>query len=1623
MLHFKFLNLLLLIMMLMPSVPVLAASRPSEATSPVSLETLPRWVIPATTAVDVTPATPCAGIGNGCTAETDLSVSKSFVEGEGIPGGTVRYQITVKNVGDAVARNVVVTDTWYSNMTYVSAENEYGFTATQSNNTVVWRRSAVNPGESVELYLTLRLPTTLQAGEILTNVVRASTSDLDLNASNDVYTLTHQAGTDLGLVVYSESYAWQAPRGEDLVYRLQLSHYDSFRAMNTRLTNTLPMSVSLLDWSSNNDWHQPSHTIGNRVITPTQNGNRLVWDIGELSRGSYNIYLRVHVSDSLAVKETITNVVTVTCALDQRASNNVITTTFTVYTPTRDVYVNAWLGSNAGDIIPGSEVEFVSYVGSGSQQNAPAYSTTLTFTLPSSATFVSWSSLSYKPDHTLFGHLVTETISGNQIIFPIGIVRSDDAGNIYVTVRLTDTIAVGSQITATYLISSAEQDASPINNQAQVGVTVVSPTVDMHVSKNRAYNSSDAVPGGEFIYSIFFANYGNITAHDVLITDTLPPGAIYQEWSEYSWATSHRLLGREITVTVTGDTVVWHIGDVEADQYDTIYLTVRVANTVPVGSSLVNQVYVTTREHDPNTANDASSYILSVVTPTVNLRVSKGDWSSNDPVAGGTFKYKIYVRNDGTTTATNVIITDTLPPSMTLDSWSGYTYNPYETWTGKLTWHQQGNQIVWYVGTLRAGQYGYIYPKVTISDTAPVRTPLCNYVQISTEVTETDYTDNTDAYTTSTYYPIVDLYVDKQLASPMAGTSGGEMKYRLYFGNLGNVVAPNVVLTDVLPPGVSFTSWYGYIYNPSVTDWEESVRLERQGDLVIWHLGNVQAGQYGYIYLTVRISDSVPVGSVLTNTLAISSDGEEWIRADNTNTLTTTVLPPQVDLSVNVYSWCAGAPDGESKYSVSIYNYGNVSATNMLVTATLPVSTSVAGWYEGWSDSGFTLVTQTETFVVWRTPALAPSQYANLLFYLHFYSGTWQVGDTAVVTVGVGSDQQDADLTNNVAQYSSTLEAKKVFLDISKYAPSQAAVGGNLDYSLYIENVGNAEAHNLAVTDTLPLSVAYKSWRAYNDAYRPLSGVTTTVSSTQILWRFDSLSACSSIYIYLSAQVSYSAAVGSVLTNIAESSAGNMENSEPPTATASSVVVTPTAITSITLEGPVSSTVGAQTRFTATVSPSTATTPINYEWWTDESAQSSIVEGKTQVSAYLTWNSVGLHWFTVTARNAAGTVTATRSVTIEQGVTTPVTDVAIIGPRTGQTDTPYSFKAVITPANATPPINYTWTPTPSGGAGGYAVTYTWATSGTKLITVVVQNAGGIATATHRITIEAPAQCTALAGVTVSGPTSGYTDTAYTFNATTTPTDASTPITYAWTPEPAGGQGTASATYSWATTGTKTITITASNCGGTVTATHIITVEAPQPTCPKPLREAAIAGPTQGTAGTAYTFTAVITPVDATAPVTYTWSPAPSSGQGTALATYNWPTAGTRVVTLVVANCGGILTVTHRITISAQTVCVGLADVTVDGSAVGYTNTAYTFDAVISPTNASTPIAYTWSPEPDSGQGTASATYSWATTGTKTITITASNCGGTVTTTHTIVITSGAPTGGEVGPDGGILTYT
>jgi len=297
---------------------------------------------------------------NDCTAETDLYIGyKELTAGAAVPGGELEYKIYLKNDGNAAAQNIVITDTLPVSVTYVADYNEYGFTTVLTGNTVVWTRPVLNPGESAYLYLWVRLADTIQAGDTLTNTVWITTSDPDIDPSNNKYALGIQAEADMEVSkeVYGTS---KAPQGEEMVYKLRFANNGDLDAVDVVITDTLPPSTTFVEWSSNTNVDTPNHELLGRVITPTVNGNRIAWNLGSVDAGDYGyIYLLVRVSDTVTVGETLTNVIQVASALDATPSNDVYTYTIAVYTATRNVEISKSLYSSAPP--SGGDIEYRIY--------------------------------------------------------------------------------------------------------------------------------------------------------------------------------------------------------------------------------------------------------------------------------------------------------------------------------------------------------------------------------------------------------------------------------------------------------------------------------------------------------------------------------------------------------------------------------------------------------------------------------------------------------------------------------------------------------------------------------------------------------------------------------------------------------------------------------------------------------------------------------------------------------------------------------------------------------------------------------------------------------------------------------------------------------------------------------------------------------------------------------------------------------------------------------------------------------------------------------------------------------------------------------------------------------------
>lgn len=654
---------------------------------------------------------------------------------------------------------------------------------------------------------------------------------------------------------------------------------------------------------------------------------------------------------------------------------------------------------------------------------------------------------------------------------------------------------------------------------------------------------------------------------------------------------------------------------------------------------------------------------------------------------------------------------------------------------------------------------------------------------------------------------------------------------------------------------------------------------------------------------------------------------------------------------------------------------GFITATHtitVIIPTYPPLDVTISGPTSGFTDTKYAFITSvgpptitTPITYVWQADGQSPVTLAGTNNLTHSVPFTWTTLGVKVITVTVNNAGGALTDTHAITIAAPTYPPTGVSID----GPDTGNVGGSYAFTATVS----------PLTATTPLTYV---WQADGQ-----STVTRTGEYTDSV-PFD-----------------WDSPGNKTITVTVSNDDGSISD------THTIFVVQPPIDASI--DGPDAGIANAGIPFTATVTPLTTTTPITYIWQAD--GQSTVT--RTNVTSDVVsfnWNSPGQKTITVTAENTAGSVSATHAITISA----PPTSVVINGPTAGITNTTYTFDATVSPVTTTQPITYIWqadeqtTVTQTGTITDVVSSFTWPTSGDKVITVTAMNLVGSVSATYTIAIADAPQ--APLGVTIVGPTTGITDTTTVFTATVSPITTTQPITYLWE---AAEQSSITHTnnlndpvsFIWAATGTKWITVTVTNVsGGVVSNTHAITINAPT----YPPLSLSIVGPTDGITDTTYSFTATVN-TTATLPITYVWQ---ADGQSPVTLTdfnglsntqpFTWTTAGTKLITVTAGNSAGAVTQTHNITIIVPT--YPPTGISISGPDEGVLNTTYAFTATVSPFTATVPLTYVWSATDkpavtDTGGINHTVPFSWTTGGVKVITVTASNAAAGVTATHTITV--------------------
>lgn len=484
-------------------------------------------------------------------------------------------------------------------------------------------------------------------------------------------------------------------------------------------------------------------------------------------------------------------------------------------------------------------------------------------------------------------------------------------------------------VTNTASVAAADQDdPNPGNNTATATTTVLA-RADLAVTK--VCKPDLSAPAGTTAFcDIHVDNLGPSDAVDVSLKDVLTSATPFTVTA--------------VTVTPSGTcaptsggpttsfTTVCDLGTEPAGGRSTIRVEVTADDVAQVNDVAT----VSSPTPDPDTSNNQATGKV-IFTGSADLEVAKVGPPS--AVAGTQLQYTITVTNNGPSTALGVVATDRLP--------AGVSFVSVATTVGSCTYGQPtARDLTCNLGNLASGATVTITVTALVAPDVPPGTLLVNEAVVSSSTADPDNANNRVSVTTSVTAS-ADLSVTKT-DSPDPVVAGSLLTYTITASNAGPSTAHAVLLTDTIPAG---TTYVGGVDNNGNT-----VCTLVQVATVECAVGTLQPGQNAVVQLTVRVSPSLDPGTVLHNTVVISSSTPDPVAGNNTATADTTVatkadlwLDKQAELrsgnpapvlvyTLVVHNDTGCETDAQSTQTPTCGTGGPSDARDIVVTDTLPLT-------------------------------------------------------------------------------------------------------------------------------------------------------------------------------------------------------------------------------------------------------------------------------------------------------------------------------------------------------------------------------------------------------------------------------------------------------------------------------------------------------------------------------------------------------------------------------------------------------------------------------------------------------------------------------------------------------------
>ena len=421
--------------------------------------------------------------------------------------------------------------------------------------------------------------------------------------------------------------------------------------------------------------------------------------------------------------------------------------------------------------------------------------------------------------------------------------------------------------------------------------------------------------------------------------------------------------------------------------------------------------------------------------------------------AGEHLTYTLRVTNDGPSEARGLVVTDSLPSEVVFVR----AVPPPDAISGPL---------IWRLGTLAAGQSYEL--RVGVRVRSWVTQSFTATATVSSATPDDDRRDNRAVQLTR-IVPTSDLAITR-VDAPIFIEPGDVVTYALTYMNLGPTTAHNVKVTVTLPSVAHFGA--NVNIEPPMKFNVTTLLPQDQETLSIgtltaltWSTPTLLVGAVGHIVFTSTVHPDA-LGNMDAK-VSISSATPDHYR-NNNRLHTNTTITHTTDLAIAHSNAPPSVIAGEVlTYTLVYTNRGSQSAENVIITHTLPPSTTFGGMVH--TPPELHPLTQTTRALVWSEPLLRSGVSRTLAFTV---TTAPPMTKTLSAVTFIDSATPDADMDNNKAIVATAVLSPDLALKVT-VTPARVVPLMPFTYTIHLTNTGTLSyaPETLTIVNWLPPAI------------------------------------------------------------------------------------------------------------------------------------------------------------------------------------------------------------------------------------------------------------------------------------------------------------------------------------------------------------------------------------------------------------------------------------------------------------------------------------------------------------------------------------------------------------------------